>query len=492
MQLHERFRRWVAGNHARRLGVALAVLTCTFGLGSGYLSLLVLNYGDALRGASPYNFAWAASQAVGEVTRLEQRIAASALPGTSVDEDEVRLRMDIVRNRISVLGDGQASAFIERYPQHGETVASLEAALDRVEIILAGPEPMAAKAVMALHVLKPIERSINAFASAANQFGGEEVDRGQGHLLYLHWTFTGLAMGLVACGLLFIMLLLVQNRAIRRAHRQLEAMAGELRVAVAQAEEANRAKTRFLATMSHELRTPLNAIIGFSELIQDDRAPRTRRNAAPPDPAAAVQEHRLYASHILTSARHMLSLVVDILTVAQMDADHIALSFEPVDTEKAVKTSIATILGTQAGKGRTITTPEPAVWPVLRADERALRQMLLNLLSNAVKFSEPGTPIEVETQIKPQGDFVITVRDHGLGMSAEQVEKATQPFYQADSSAARRFQGSGLGLSIVKSLMEAHGGTLVLQSEPGRGTQAAMRFPASRVGSPIPRLQTTP
>ena len=77
-------------------------------------------------------------------------------------------------------------------------------------------------------------------------------------------------------------------------------------------------------------------------------------------------------------------------------------------------------------------------------------------------------------------------------MSADQVEKAAQPFYQADNSAARRFQGSGLGLSIVKSLMEAHGGSLVLQSEPGRGTQAAMRFPASRVGHPSPRLQTTP
>ena len=144
---------WASKDRTRRLGLLLAILTGGFGLAAAYLSLLVVNYGEALRGAAPYNFAWAAGQTVGEVARLEQRILASALPEANVDAEEVQLRLDIVRNRIGVLGQGQASLFMDRYPQHRRTVVRLEEALDRVGAILAGPLPPADKAVAALAVL---------------------------------------------------------------------------------------------------------------------------------------------------------------------------------------------------------------------------------------------------------------------------------------------------------------------------------------------------
>ncbi len=488
----ERGRRWFAGRSSHRLSAALAVLICGFGLAAAYLSLLVLNYGDTLRSASPYNFAWAASQAVGEVSRLEQRILASALPGSAIGSDEVQLRIDIVRNRIGVLGDGQASAFIERYPQHGKTIDRLEAALDRVTVLLASQAPASEKAITALSVLGAVDHELTAFASAANQFGGEQVDAGQDRLLFLHWLFTALAMGLAVCGILFITLLVVQNRTIRQAHRRLETMTSELRVAAAQAEEASQAKTRFLATMSHELRTPLNAIIGFSELIQDDVQPRTRAAARPKNPVVTLQEHTQYAGYILASAKHMLSLVIDILSFAQMETGHINLRFEPVDVEKAIRAAIAMMLGTPSGQGRSIAMERRTVWPVLQVDEQALRQMLLNLLSNAVKFSASETPILVDVGVTPDGGLVIAVQDQGIGMTAEQVEKAAQPFYQADGSSARRFQGTGLGLSIAKTLMEAHGGKLVIESALGQGTRASMHFPAERVGGSTPSLHAAP
>jgi signal transduction histidine kinase len=120
-------------------------------------------------------------------------------------------------------------------------------------------------------------------------------------------------------------------------------------------------------------------------------------------------------------------------------------------------------------------------WPCLRADERALRQMLLNLLSNAVKFSSPGGPVRIGCHRLDNGELCLSVADQGVGMTRQQAELAVQPFRQVDDSLARKYEGTGLGLSIVKGLIESHRGRLLVESEPGKGSRISLVFPQDLV-----------
>jgi signal transduction histidine kinase len=262
-----------------------------------------------------------------------------------------------------------------------------------------------------------------------------------------------------------------QNREIRRAHDDLAALARELSAARERAEVASRAKSRFLATMSHELRTPLNAIIGFSEMIEGEML----------GPAETPQ-YPEYAGLVVRSGRHMLSLVEDILTTARLEAGRPGLDLREVDTAAIARDVLAMLRGSPAAIGREVAVGAGSAWPLLRADGRALRQMLLNLLGNALKFSAPPAPVVLEARRRPgDGLFEIAVSDRGIGMTPDQAAAAVLPFRQVDDDANRRYEGAGLGLSIVKGLVEAHGGELRIDSEPGRGTRVSLLFPGSLV-----------
>jgi len=246
-----------------------------------------------------------------------------------------------------------------------------------------------------------------------------------------------------------------------------------LRQAKEMAELADRAKSQFLANMSHELRTPLNAIIGFAEIMTD--------KLFGPLGDARYEE---YALDIRESGRHLLTLINDILDLSKIEARQANLREEQVDLGE-VFTSCGRLVAERAQRGTIELDIQPVgEIPAIWADRIKLKQILLNLLSNAIKFTPPGGKVTLSAVRQPNRDVAITVVDTGIGMRAQDIPIALQPFRQIESTLARRHEGTGLGLPLTKAIVEMHGGTLTLQSAPGKGTTVTATMPAERVIDP--------
>ena len=243
----------------------------------------------------------------------------------------------------------------------------------------------------------------------------------------------------------------------------------ELRRAKESAEAANQAKSRFLATMSHELRTPLNAVIGFSDALLREASNPSRDRVAE------------FAQQINHAGRHLLGLINSILDVARIEAGRFDLASDKVDVARLVRNCVRQMDAAAQAAEIALTTELPEDLPLLRADERRLQQVLNNLLSNAVKFTHAGGTVTVTASIDPADGLVVAVRDTGIGIPGDDIERVFEPFTQLDSSLARRFQGAGLGLYVARALVVGHGGELTLHSAPGEGTVAELRLPADRL-----------
>ncbi|MBA4208899.1 MAG: hypothetical protein C0454_05160 [Parvibaculum sp.] len=243
-----------------------------------------------------------------------------------------------------------------------------------------------------------------------------------------------------------------------------------LRRATEAAELANRAKTKFLANMSHELRTPLNAIIGFSEIM--------RQQMFGP---LGVERYVEYTNDIQDSGRHLLNVIDDILDISKIEAGRYAIEEEEIDFAEVLRWSVEMMRARTIEKNQTVALTLPDRIPALRADQRAMRQVMLNLLSNAAKFTAEGGRIDIEARVLEEGDLELTVSDNGIGIPADKLQEVLEPFGQVDDSSARQHGGTGLGLPITKSLIEMHGGSFHLQSDFGRGTTARMTLPHWRL-----------
>ncbi len=241
------------------------------------------------------------------------------------------------------------------------------------------------------------------------------------------------------------------------------------RKAAEEAIAANRAKSEFMAAISHELRTPLNAIIGFSEMLKDELLGPIEN-----------EQYKSYSEEIHSSGNHLLAIINDIIDIAKIEAGTTTIEENLVDPVQVAESSISLISVRPEAKNLSISISREATTRYLLADARALKQILLNLLSNAVKFTEQGS-VEVRIGTAPDGWMVIAVSDTGIGIPEDEIGNLTQPFYQVDSTLARKFEGTGLGLALSKSLMELHQGELTIESVDGQGTTVSCRFPPERV-----------
>jgi len=264
---------------------------------------------------------------------------------------------------------------------------------------------------------------------------------------------------------------------LRSSEAQLAELARKYEAEKIRAEGANKAKSEFLANMSHELRTPLNAINGFSEIMMGEMFG-----------PLGDKRYKEYSQDILSSGQHLLALINDILDMSKIEAGKMNLKFEPIAIEEVIEDAVRLVRNRAEASGLTINIDLPQL-PEIEADYRALKQVALNLLSNALKFTPHGGKVTVSAEMLGAtssiggGDRMrISVRDTGIGISAEDLKRLAQPFEQIESQHSKTQQGTGLGLALTKSLVEMHEGVLEMQSQPGEGTVVSFTLPLHHAG----------
>ena len=279
-----------------------------------------------------------------------------------------------------------------------------------------------------------------------------------GHVLISHNDITALKRAQIA--------LQDKNATLAEEIRLRQAYEEALLAERDRSDAANRAKSEFLANMSHELRTPLNAIIGFSEIIKEQVFGPVEN-----------QRYREYAENIHGSGNHLLSLINDLLDLSKIEAGKMELDEEAFDLAELAEEAATMVADQLEQSGLVLRRALPAghvVW----ADRRKLKQVLLNLLSNAIKFSSQGAEVELSVGETADGHPFLTVRDHGIGMAPEDLDRALSLFGQTE--VGRAAGGTGLGLPLARQLVGLHGGELVFDTAPGVGTQATARLPTRR------------
>jgi signal transduction histidine kinase len=265
------------------------------------------------------------------------------------------------------------------------------------------------------------------------------------------------------------MYLVVATQTIFMEQRLRQRREAKLQGALLRAEQAERAKTAFIAGVSHELRTPLTAILGFSDLM--------RRRIFGEHSSPKYLE---YAELIFSSGEHLLSIVNDLLDIARIDLGQASIHDGEIDLVSAIDACLRMMQPRADTKGVTISNIAQPRLSRLRGDERLVKQMLLNLLSNAVKFTKSGGNVAVGAVLEANGGLTIEVADTGIGIAASEINRIVNPFEVGDSQVTTNPSGIGLGLSLTREMIELHGGMLEIRSQLDVGTTVRLRFPPDR------------
>jgi signal transduction histidine kinase len=299
------------------------------------------------------------------------------------------------------------------------------------------------------------------------------------HYLHLNtgWVIISLGFGAVTLGLILTI------RSVAHLIGELESREQALITKIDDAdfvtkaaETANKNKSDFLANMSHELRTPLNAIIGFSESI-------SRELFGP----VGSPKYLEYSADIQQAGKHLLEIINDILDLSKIEAQEIGIDEVSLNVLGTIQSCIRLVRERAVSAGVQLKLDAPEYLPPLYADERMLKQVMINLLSNAIKFTPAGGEVVISLACFADRGLVIEVADTGIGIAREDISTVLVPFKQVDGDLNRKFEGTGLGLPLSKSMTELHGGTFDIQSEIGVGTIVTVCFPVERI---VPEITT--
>jgi len=260
------------------------------------------------------------------------------------------------------------------------------------------------------------------------------------------------------------------SQKLQKYHTHLEELVkertAELSISNAELAKAARLKDEFLANMSHELRTPLNSILGLSEALQEEVY------------GSLTQKQAKSLNNIESSGRHLLSLINEILDLAKIEAGKIELEYSKISLENLIQSSLVFIKQTALTKSLKVTSSISSKIEYFSADEKRMRQILVNLLSNAVKFTPEGGEISIEAEVKADNEIIdFIVSDTGIGIRPENLDKLFQSFVQIDSKLSRGYEGTGLGLALVKNLVELHNGSVSVESGAGKGSVFTVSIP---------------
>ncbi len=426
---------------------------------------------------------WVAAQAKAEFQDLQIALERLARTGSAQDVEDVHTWFDVFWGRLTILHESRGAAVLAELPHYRETIDGMQKAMIAADPVIQRLQPGdLAAAHAALAAVAPIAPQVQDIFTGANT-ATDLADVRQ--TIRARDTYVILLTGVSALLAIGVLLIALQFRDIRMQDRLLAEHAvaiadlrqreAELEAASRRASDANDAKTFFLANMSHELRTPLNAILGFSEMIG-------RETFGP----LGQPKYREYADDIHRSAGHLLELINDILGLTRVEAGKLQIEAQPVDLAEIWQFAAGMLRDKIDEALLRLDIRLPRDLPSLRGDTRALRQVAINLISNAIKFTPAGGTITVAAETTDDG-LVMSVADTGVGLTPDEIRRVFQPYVQVRDPMIRRNDGIGLGLALVRALVELHDGTAAIESEKARGTRVILKFPAARiVAQPVP------
>lgn len=405
-----------------------------------------------------------------EFLRFRSAAALAGVADTSAtDWDALTLRHDIFLSRLDLLLTSPSVDRLRETPEYQAAVPHLQQLAAQVQPWMKAPARHQADWLAVTEEMTTIGPEVQALSFASNAMISRQMQQQIGTLRGQSLMILGLFAAQALLLLSVAVAIALRQRRQERERLALVQLNRELEAARQLAEQANVTKSHFLANMSHELRTPFNGMLGMLQLLHET-------------PLDARQRDYLHTA--ADSAQHLLTLLNDILDMAAIEEGKLKVVPEAIDLPRVLRDVVTPMAAQAHDKGlRFDVSMAPSLPAAVRLDPTRTRQVLFNLLSNAIKFTEHGSVgFAVDVQPGPSADTIVlvfTVRDTGIGMSAESVKRLFERFYQVESRLNRRRGGSGLGLNISRALTELMGGSLRVDSSEGQGSTFTLRLPTT-------------